>query len=128
MPTKTPTIERKIHVLDATGQSLGRLATKIAVLLRGKQKVNFVPHLDVGDFVEIENIHKMKFTGNKYDQDVRYRHSQYPGGLKTIPFKTLWEKNPEKVLKKTVEGMLPKNKLRKFWIKRLTVKKTDGNK
>lgn len=121
-------IERKKHVIDATEKSLGRLASEVAQLLRGKHKVDFKLHIDMGDFVEVTNIDKLKFTGNKYENDVRYRHSQYPGGLKTLAFKDLWEKDPEKVFKKTVQGMLPKNRLASEWIKRLTVTKNDGNK
>ena len=115
-----------MHIIDATDQSLGRLASQISILLRGKQKVEFKAHIDSGDFVEVINIDKVKFTGKKLINSVRYRHSRYPGGLITTSLKTLWEKDPEKVLKKTVSGMLPKNKLVKEWIKRLKVKQEHG--
>ena len=124
--TKT-TIKRLIHKIDATDQSMGRLASKVATLLRGKQKPEFKKHIDSGDFVIIENIKKMKFTGNKFEDSVRYRHSQYPGGLKALPLKRLWEKDAGKVFAKTVEGMLPKNKLRREWLKRLSVNKDNGD-
>lgn len=126
MATKT-TMKRITHTIDATDKSLGRLASEVATLLRGKQKPEFKLHLDIGDFVVIENIKKLKFTGNKLVNEVRYRHSQYPGGLKTIPLKALWEKDPAKVFTKAVEGMLPKNKLKREWLKRLKVNNDNGN-
>ena len=119
-------IKRITHKLDATDQSIGRLATQVSILLRGKQKPTWKAHIDMGDFVIIENLKKAKFTGNKFEDSVRYRHSQYPGGLKTMPLKRLWEKDAAKVFKKTVEGMLPKNKLRSDWLKRLKVNNDDN--
>ncbi len=112
-------IKRKTHTIDAKGKILGRLATEIAVLLRGKHKPNFVPYLDMGDAVTIKNVKEIKLTGKKTEQKKYYRHSGYPGGLKEIPFKKMFEKNPNLVLRKAVFGMLPKNKLRAKMIKHL---------
>jgi large subunit ribosomal protein L13 len=95
------------------------LASKIAILLRGKHKPNFVSHKDMGDFVVVKNVEKIKFSGKKKEQKKYYHHSGYLGGLKEKPLKTLFEENPEKVLEKAVYGMLPKNKLRAKQIKRL---------
>jgi len=112
-------IQLKTHTIDAAGKVLGRLASEIAVLLRGKNKPNFVPYLDRGDFVVIKNVNKIKVTGKKAEQKKYYRHSGYLGGLKEITFKKIFEKDPALVLKKAVFGMLPKNKLRAKMIKRL---------
>lgn len=114
-------IERKIHTIDATGKVLGRLATEIAILLRGKQKATFLPYKDAGDFVTVKNIKNIKITGNKLEQKKYYHHSGYAGGLKEVPMKELLEKRPAEVLKKAVLGMLPKNKTREEFIKRLKV-------
>jgi len=115
-------IQRKTHTIDATGKSLGRLATQIAVLLRGKHKRNFVPYLDMGDFVTVKNVKEMKITGKKIEQKKYYHHSGYLGGLKETPLKRVFQENPSLVLKKAVFGMLPKNKLRAEIIKRLKIK------
>jgi large subunit ribosomal protein L13 len=112
---------RKVHIIDATNKSLGRLASQIALLLRGKQKSEFAPHKEVGDFVLVKNVSKMKITGKKLEKKKYYRHSGYLGGLKEIPLKKLFESNPAQVLKKAVFGMLPKNKLRSRQIKRLKI-------
>jgi len=112
-------IKRETHTIDATDQILGRLATKIALLLRGKHKPDFVLNQDVGDFVIIENPDKIRITGKKMEQKKYYRHSGYIGHLKEIPLKKVFEKDPGEVIKRTVWGMLPKNKLRKEQIKRL---------
>lgn len=109
----------KTHIIDAKGKILGRLASEIAILLRGKHKPNFVPYKDMGDFVIVKNVDKLKFTGKKLEQKKYYRHSGYPGGLKEIPLKKLFQQRPQQVLRKAVWGMLPKNKLRKKQIKRL---------
>jgi len=114
-------MERKAHTIDAAGRILGRLASEIAVLLRGKDKTDFAPYKDIGDIVIVKNIDKLKFTGKKMEQKKYYRHSGYPGGLKEISLGKLFEKNPAEVLKKAVWGMLPKNKLRAKMIKRLKV-------
>ena len=115
-------IERKTHQIDATDQSVGRLATQIATLLRGKHKANYSPQVDNGDFVIVTNINKLKFTGKKLEQKKYYRYSGYPGGLKTTKLKELFGNNPQEVLKKAVYNMLPKNRLRQHMIKRLTFK------
>lgn len=116
-------MERKTHTIDAAGKVPGRLATEIAVLLRGKHKIDFVPYKDMGDIVIVKNVAQLKFTGRKIEQKKYYRYSGYPGGLKEIPLKKLFEKNPSEVLKKAVFGMLPKNKLRSRMIKRLKIEK-----
>jgi len=112
-------MERETRTIDATNKVLGRLAAEIAVLLRGKHKTDFAPHKDIGDVVIVENVAQLKFTGRKMEQKKYYRHSGYPGGLKEIPLKKLFEKNPSEVLKEAVFGMLPRNKLRAKIIKRL---------
>ena len=115
-------MQRQTHTIDATGKVLGRLATEIAILLRGKHKPDFVPYRDMGDFVLIKNVDKMKFSGKKMEQKIYYRHSGYLGKMKEIPLKKIFEVRPDEVLKKAVFGMLPKNKLRAKQIKRLKQK------
>ncbi|MCK4454033.1 50S ribosomal protein L13 [Candidatus Parcubacteria bacterium] len=115
-------MERNTHTIDATDKVLGRLATQIAVLLRGKHKPDFVPYKDMGDFVVVKNVDKIKITGKKMEQKVYYHHSGFLGGLKETPLKKLLKEKPEEVLKKAVFGMLPKNKLRSKIIKRLKIK------
>ena len=115
-------MERKTHTIDVTNKVLGRLATEIAVLLRGKHKPDFAPNKDIGDFVDIKNINKIKVTGKKFEKKIYYRHTGYLGGLKKVPLKKLFERDPGEVLKKAVFGMLPKNKLRAKQIKRLKIK------
>lgn len=116
-------MQRETHKLDATDQSLGRLATQVAVLLRGKQKPEFQPNADSGDFVTIENIKKLKVTGKKMDQKKYYHYSGYPGGLKETTLKRLVaDKGMGEALRRAVWNMLPKNKQRSEMIKRLTVK------
>ena len=112
-------MENKTHTIDAANRVLGRLATEVAILLRGKNKPDFAPYKDEGDFVVIKNIEKIKITGKKLEQKIYYRHSGYPGGLKKIPMSKLFEENPGKVCIKAVMGMLPKNKLRVKQIKKL---------
>ena len=114
-------MKRETHTIDATNKVLGRLAVEIAVLLRGKHRPDFMPNKDTGDFIVIKNIDKIKFTGKKIDQKIYYHHTGYMGGLKETPLKTLFKNNPDKVLKKAVFGMLPKNKLRRLQIKRLKI-------
>jgi|YelNatPaOPRAMG01_1025707.scaffolds.fasta_scaffold08580_6 large subunit ribosomal protein L13 len=116
-------IERKTHVIDAAGQPLGRLASQIAKLLMGKEKSNFSYSIDVGDFVIVKNIDKMKFTGKKFEQKKYYSHSGYLGGLKERTLKEIFQKDPAKILRTAVLGMLPKNKLRKQRINRLKIEK-----
>lgn len=117
------TIERKTHTIDAEGQALGRLATKIAMILRGKVKVTFDPAKDEGDFVEITNCDKIVLTGKKMEQKVYHHHTTHPGGLRTKKVKDIFNKDSGEVLKRAVWGMLPKNKLRDRMIKRLKIVK-----
>ena len=104
-------IQRDWYVVDAEGQTLGRLATQIADRLRGKGKPQFTPHVDTGDFVVVVNAEKIAVTGNKLDDKLYYRHSGYPGGLRSRPLREQLERRPTEVLRKAVKGMLPKNKL-----------------
>lgn len=114
-------MRRETHIINAKGKILGRLASQIAILLRGKHKSNFKPHEDKGDFVIVKNVREIRITGKKMKQKKYYRHSGYPGGLKEIPLKKLFKERPGEVLRKAVLGMLPKNKLRKKMIKRLKI-------
>ena len=97
------------------------MASNAAKFLMGKHKVSYQPHLDEGDFVEVANISQLRFSGKKLDNEVYYRHTQYPGGLKTTALSKLFKETPDKLFKKMVWAMLPKNKLRKEMIKRLTI-------
>ncbi len=108
---KASEIQRDWYVVDASEQVLGRLATQIATLLRGKHKPTYTPHLDGGDFVVVINAEKIKVTGRKADQKVYYRHTGYPGGLKATSYKMMREKHPDRILRMAVKGMLPKNRL-----------------
>jgi large subunit ribosomal protein L13 len=114
-------MERKTHPIDATGRVLGRLASEIAILLRGKHKPDFLPYKDMGDFVVVKNVRGIRVTGKKMEQKKYYRHSGYPGGLKEKSLKRFFEENPAEVLRKAVAGMLPKNKLRIKQIRRLKI-------
>ncbi|MDO8571810.1 MAG: 50S ribosomal protein L13 [bacterium] len=113
-------IERKKHEIDATGQVLGRLATRIATILRGKHKATYQPHIDAGDFVVISNMKNIKITGKKIDQKKYHHYSGYPGGLKTKKLSEFIESNPGEALRRAVYQMLPATKLRKDMMKRLT--------
>jgi len=115
-------IERKLHKLDAENQTIGRLATKIAIILRGKNKPEFQPHLDLGDVVEVLNITKLKFTGKKLDQKQYHHYSGYLGGLRSKKMGDIFGKNPGDVLFRAVREMLPDNKLRNNMLKRLIIK------
>lgn len=119
--TKPADIERKWLVVDAEGQTLGRLATQIAVLLRGKHKPIYSPSVDCGDYVVVINAEKIAVTGNRMDQKVYYRHSGYPGGLKQIGLRDQLEKYPTRPVELAVKGMLPKNKLGRKMFKKLKV-------
>jgi large subunit ribosomal protein L13 len=114
-------VARTWHVIDAEDVVLGRLASHVATLLRGKHKPTFAPHVDTGDFVVIVNAEKVVLTGNKRDQAFAYRHSGYPGGLRKQSFGELLETRPERLLEKVVKGMLPKNKLGRAQGKKLKV-------
>lgn len=104
-------IERKWYVVDATNLTLGRLSTEVATILRGKHKPTFTPHVDCGDYVIIVNAEKVALTGSKLEDKMYYRHSGYPGGLKSRTAKRMLELQPQKVLEKSIRGMLPKNRL-----------------
>lgn len=104
-------IDRKWYVVDAEGQTLGRLSSEIASILRGKHKVTFTPHVDTGDYVVIINADKIYLSGNKEQDKIYYRHSNHPGGLKSVSAGELKEKNPVRLLETSIKGMLPKNKL-----------------
>jgi large subunit ribosomal protein L13 len=112
-------MKKETYTIDAKDQVLGRLASQIATILRGKNKADFVPNKEGSDFVVVKNVEKIKVTGKKYTDKIYYRHSGYMGGLKQATFKEIFEKNPSQVLRKAVYGMLPKNKLRDEQIKRL---------
>ena len=105
------TIERKWYVVDATGYTLGRLASEVAKVLRGKNKPVFTPHVDTGDYVIVVNADKIKVTGKKMDQKIYYNHSDYVGGMKETTLKEMMAKKPEKVVELAVKGMLPKGPL-----------------
>ncbi|WP_158881225.1 50S ribosomal protein L13 [Amycolatopsis anabasis] len=124
MPTYSPKpgdVTRAWHVIDAEDVVLGRLATEVATLLRGKHKPTYAPHVDTGDFVIIVNAEKVALTGNKREQKFAYRHSGYPGGLRKRSFGELLDTRPERLLEKVVKGMLPKNKLGRAQAKKLKV-------
>jgi len=112
-------MQRKTYIIDAKDKVLGRLASEIAILLRGKHKPNFLPYKDMGDIVIVKNIDQIKITGKKIENKKYYHHTGYLGGLKEVPLKKLFNENPSAILKKAVFGMLPKNKLRSIQIKRL---------
>ncbi len=117
LPT-TETLEAKWYVVDAAGQRLGRLATEIAMILRGKNKPTYTPHMDTGDFVIVVNADKVVVTGRKNEQKLYRRHSGRPGGMKTETFNQLQKRIPNRIIEKAVKGMLPKNALgRKLFTK-----------
>lgn len=123
--TKATDIKREWHVIDASGQVLGRLATRVAQLLMGKHKPMFAPNLDTGDYVIVVNADKVRVTGNKVKQKVYYRHSGYPGGLKSITFEKLMQTHPTRVMEYAVKGMLPHNRLGARMVKKLKVYASD---
>src|SRR5437763_7959298 len=104
-------VARRLYLVDAEGKTLGRLATQIADMLRGKGKPQYTPHVDTGDFVVVVNAEKIAVTGKKLDEKIYYRHSGYPGGLKQRPLREQLERRPTEVLRKAVKGMLPRNRL-----------------
>jgi len=116
-------IKRETHTIDAQEKALGRIAVQAVLFLRGKHKSDFMPNKDDGDFVMIKNLDKVKFSGKKLEQKKFHHYSGYPGGIKEVPLEKAFDKDPEKVLRKAVFGMLPKNKLRAVQIKRLTIEK-----
>lgn len=115
--------EDKWWLIDAQGLTLGRMATRVANILRGKHKPTFTPHVDMGDFIVIINPEKINLKGNRSKQKVYYRHSGYFGGLKETPYKKMLASKPEFVIRKAVQGMLPKNKLSRQIIKKLKIYK-----
>ena len=119
--TKAGDVEREWFVLDASGQTLGRLATRIATVLQGKHKPLYAANLDTGDFVVVVNSSKIAVTGNRLDDKVYRRHTGYPGGLKEITLRRMLEKHPERVIRFAVKGMLPKNKLGRQRLKKLKI-------
>ncbi|WP_102509324.1 50S ribosomal protein L13 [Sanguibacter massiliensis] len=124
MRTYTPKpgdVQRDWYVIDATDVVLGRLASQVATLLRGKHKPTFAPHVDGGDFVVIINAEKVALTGNKREQKLAYRHSGFPGGLSATSYSELLEKNPERAVEKAVRGMLPKTTLGRQQLGKLKV-------
>ena len=118
---KTEEMERDWFVVDAEGQTLGRLASRIAPILRGKHKPIYSPHQDCGDFVVVVNAEKVRVTGRKLDQKLYHRHSGYPGGLTSITLRNQLAQHPERVIQAAVKGMLPKTKLGRRMIKKLKV-------
>jgi large subunit ribosomal protein L13 len=118
---KSTDITRQWHVIDASDVVLGRLASQVAVLLRGKHKPIFAPHVDTGDFVIVINADKVALSGNKLEQKRAYRHSGYPGGMHSISYGELMEKRPDRIVEKAVRGMLPKNSLGRKTLRKLKV-------
>lgn len=119
MPKQLQNNERKWYVIDATGLTLGRLSTEVAKLLKGKEKVDYAPHLDNGDYVVVLNAEKFAVSGKKMEDKIYYRHTGYLGGLKETPLGKILVKKPTEPMKKAVSGMLPKNKLRAGMLARL---------
>jgi len=118
---KAGDIQRQWHVIDASDVVLGRLASQTAILLRGKHKPIFAPHVDTGDFVIVINAEKVALSGNKLEDKRAYRHSGYPGGLRSVAYRDLLARHPEKVVEKAVRGMLPKNSLGRQMLRKLKV-------
>jgi large subunit ribosomal protein L13 len=114
-------VERKWYVVDAEGQTLGRLATEIATMLRGKNKPQYTPHVDTGDFVVVVNAEKVVVTGRKAEQKVYRRHSGYPGGLKETSYERMMERRPTEILRRAVKGMMPKNRLARQQLRKLKI-------
>lgn len=120
---KAEDINRKWYLIDAEGEILGRLATKIATILRGKNKPTYTPSMDLGDYVVVINAEKIKVTGDKLKGKIYRYHTSYPGGLKSVTLETLLKKKPELVVKKAVQGMIPHTKLGRAMIKKLKIYK-----
>ena len=122
---RTQDIEQKWYLMDCSGKRLGRLSVQVANILRGKNKPEYTPNSDVGDFVVLVNAKNIEVTGNKSEDKIYFRHTGYPGGIKKISFKDQLEKDPEKIIRDAVKGMLPKNKLNRQIIKKLKVYNDD---
>jgi len=118
---KPETVKRDWYVIDAAGQTLGRLATQIATRLRGKHKPEYTPHVDTGDYIVVINAEQVRVTGNKTSDKVYYSHTGYPGGIKSITFEKLIARAPERVLEGAVKGMLPNNPLGRAMYRKLKV-------
>ena len=118
---KPKELEQRWYIVDAEGQTLGRLATRIADTLRGKQKAQFTPHIDTGDFVVVVNAEKIAVTGKKREDKIYYRHSGYPGGLRERTLGEELERRPTEVLRKAVKGMLPRNRLARRQLTKLKI-------
>tara|TARA_B100000378_G_C17723079_1_gene299481 strand:- start:66 stop:494 length:429 start_codon:yes stop_codon:yes gene_type:complete len=114
-------VERHWYLVDATNKTLGRLSTEIANRLRGKHKPIYTPHVDTGDYIVVVNASKIRVTGNKMTDKIYYKHTGYIGNMKSMNLETMLEKNPERVIMKSVKGMLPKNKLSNAMLKKLRV-------
>jgi large subunit ribosomal protein L13 len=125
--TKPSEIERQWYVVDAEGQTLGRLASEIAKVLKGKHKPIYSPHLDTGDYVIVINAGKVRVTGRKMDQKVYYSHSGYPGGLKSVTLREQLEKHPTRVVRHAVKGMLPHNPLGRAMLRKLKIYAGDAH-
>ncbi|TQV80187.1 50S ribosomal protein L13 [Exilibacterium tricleocarpae] len=121
MSAKPASVQRDWYVIDAAGKTLGRMATEIAVRLRGKHKPEYTPHVDTGDYIVVINAEKVRVTGNKASDKIYHRHTGYPGGLKSISFEKLIEKAPERTIQSAVKGMLPKGPLGRAMFKKLKV-------
>jgi len=114
-------VERKWYVVDAEGQTLGRLATRIAAVLRGKNKAQYTPHVDTGDFVVVINADRVEVTGRKSEQKMYYRHTGYPGGLKEVSYERMMDRKPTEIVRKAVWGMMPKSRLARAQFKKLKI-------
>ncbi|HHX22754.1 MAG: 50S ribosomal protein L13 [Tepidanaerobacteraceae bacterium] len=124
---KKEEVKRDWYVIDASNKPLGRLASKVAIILRGKHKPIYTPHVDTGDYVVIVNADKAILTGNKMDKKMYYKHTGYPGGIKAQNFRSFMEKSPEKVVYKAIWGMLPHNALGRKMIKKLKIYKGESH-
>ena len=118
---RTQDFEKKWYLIDGEGKTVGRIATTIANILRGKNKPQYTPHADIGDFVIVVNADKLHFTGNKWNQKTYYRHTNHPGGIKSITAGDLLKTKPQEIIKKAVWGMLPKNTWQPKLLNRLKV-------
>jgi len=118
---KKEDVQRRWYLVDAEGETLGRLAVRIADTLRGKRKPEYTPHVDTGDFVVVVNAEKIRVTGNKLDQKIYYRHSGYPGGLRSRTLREQLDRRPTEVIRTAVKGMLPRNRLARQQITKLKV-------
>lgn len=118
---KPESVQRDWYVVDATGKTLGRLASEIATRLRGKHKPEYTPHVDTGDYIVVVNAEKVQVTGNKVSDKMYYRHSGFPGGLKTTNFQMLIDKQPKRVIELAVKGMMPRNPLGRAMLGKLKV-------